>query len=66
MNYYFAKVLLLGFLFLGFVANPQVLHYSRITSGLQTPEFEGGRSDFRMDDINMDVFWNSHLKTFRL
>jgi hypothetical protein len=32
----------------------QNLNYTQISSGLQTPEFEGGRTDFCMDDINMD------------
>jgi hypothetical protein len=30
------------------------LNYTRITSGLLYPEFEGGRSDFAMNDINDD------------
>jgi len=56
MKKYLTHLLLIEFLFLDFCGNSQVLTYSRITSGLQTPEFEGGRSDFRMDDINMDGF----------
>jgi len=32
----------------------QNLSYTRITNGLNMPEFEGGRSDCRFDDINMD------------
>lgn len=32
----------------------QQLTYTRLTNGLNTPEFEGGRTDFCMDDIDMD------------
>jgi hypothetical protein len=32
----------------------QTLSYIRLTDGLNIPEFEGGRTDFRMEDINMD------------
>jgi hypothetical protein len=34
--------------------NAQSLSYSRLTNGLDDPYFEGGRSIFKMDDINMD------------
>lgn len=40
--------------FYAWVLNAQTLTYTRVTSGLNVPEFEGGRSDCRMDDINMD------------
>jgi hypothetical protein len=30
------------------------LSYTRLTSGLNQPEFEGGRSDFALADMNMD------------
>lgn len=45
-----------GFLIFCFVRNTQTLTYYRIISGLQTPEFEGWRSDFRMEDMKMDGF----------
>ena len=32
----------------------QNLSYTQVTNGLTTPEFEGGRSDCRINDINMD------------
>jgi len=32
----------------------QTLSYFRLTNGLDNPYFEGGRTTFRMDDINMD------------
>jgi hypothetical protein len=56
MNNYFIISAILGIFLSIQVLFAQPLTYSRITSGLQTPEFEGGRSDFRMDDINMDGF----------
>lgn len=40
--------------FSAMVLNAQTLTYSRVTNGLNNPEFEGGRSDCRMNDINMD------------
>ena len=33
-----------------------ILSYSRITSGLHEPTFEGGRTDFAMNDINNDGY----------
>lgn len=34
--------------------NQSSLSYSRITSGLDVPEFEVGHTDFALDDIDMD------------
>ncbi len=34
----------------------QPLSYTQLTSGFETPEFEGGRTDFYMNDINMDGY----------
>lgn len=34
--------------------NAQSLSYSRLTNGLGDPYFEGGHTDFSIDDINMD------------
>lgn len=56
----FASLTLAAFLTLTFtMANAQqnsknTLSYSRITSGLHEPTFEGGRTDFVMNDINDD------------
>ncbi|MBE0638544.1 MAG: T9SS type A sorting domain-containing protein [Bacteroidales bacterium] len=48
------SVMVLGFLFLTISAQPQILSYSRVTSGFNVPTFEGGRSDFHFCDINED------------
>ena len=32
----------------------QTLSYTQLTNGLEIPEFDGGRTDFCMNDINMD------------
>jgi hypothetical protein len=45
-----------SFIFLSFIVNAQTLTFSRVTSGLQAPEFEGGCHDFRMDDIKYGSF----------
>lgn len=38
----------------GFLFCQKSMSYTRITSGLSVPEFEEGRTDFALDDINMD------------
>jgi len=56
MKDYLKKAFLLSFFCLNLALNAQILTYSRLLNGLETPEFEGGRSDFRIDDINNDGF----------
>lgn len=50
------KIVFLWILFFGNVALVlgQSLSYTRITSGLTTPQFKSGSTDFCLDDINMD------------
>ena len=50
------KIIIIWFLFLGNmgVVFCQPLSYTQLTNGLLAPEFDTGRSDFCLDDINMD------------
>jgi hypothetical protein len=50
------KIVFIYFLFMIIVgvAFGQQLSYTQLTSGLSAPEFDTGRSDFCLDDINMD------------
>lgn len=50
------KIIFIWFLFLGNMGAGfcQPLSYTQITNGLTSPEFDTGRSDFCLDDINMD------------
>lgn len=50
-NKYLSAVLLFSMLHPAF---SQTLSYVRLTNGLNTPQFEGGRTDFRITDINDD------------
>jgi hypothetical protein len=45
---------LIGMSLIMFISFAQPLTYTQLVTGLESPEFEGGRSDFCMDDINMD------------
>jgi hypothetical protein len=47
-------ILILFIVFPGFLLSQNPLSYTRITNGLGIPEFEKGRTDFALDDINMD------------
>lgn len=50
------KIIFIWFLFLGNmgVVFCQPLSYTQLTNGLTAPQFDTGRSDFCLDDINMD------------
>ncbi|MCK9270560.1 MAG: T9SS type A sorting domain-containing protein [Bacteroidales bacterium] len=50
------KIIFIWFLFLGNmgVVLCQPLSYTQLTNGLTAPQFDTGRSDFCLDDINMD------------
>lgn len=52
--FYKSSLILVVCLIMGNLAIAQTLSYSRITAGLNTPTFEGGRSDFHFSDINDD------------
>jgi len=54
MNRSSRQIICLLIYFTGFTSFAQPLSYTQITSGLEVPEFEGGHTDFCMDDINMD------------
>lgn len=53
-TYTFSFAFITAFILHGFMFGQKTVTYTRITNGLNVPEFEEGRTDFVLDDINMD------------
>ncbi|MBE0638545.1 MAG: T9SS type A sorting domain-containing protein [Bacteroidales bacterium] len=53
-TYSFTCLFITALLLHGVLFGQKTLSYSRVTNGLGIPEFEEGRTDFALDDINMD------------